>query len=357
MSEGTRSEDYSSTYYDDAHLGGYDHYTWDNDEWRTFFLSVADRIVGVINPRTVLDVGSARGLLVQALASRDVDASGIDISEHAVQTAHEDVRDRLRVGSAIEPLGGPYDLVTCIEVLEHMAPADAQRAMDSIAAATDRVLFSSSPADHDEPTHVNTRPTEQWAAWFAERGFFRRTDVDLSFISPWAVLFERADLTVRDVVQAYEAHLAALTAEVVDARNALLAAHRDISDLRDGHDGTKALVEQAALMEQLEKVAMEARHAQLLSRDHVVGIEAEIGRQNADILRLTGDLRRLQGREKRLTSRKTAQAKRIAGLQSKLTAARKDNAALKRRVRELEADLDKPSLARRVVRRLRGPRR
>jgi chromosome segregation ATPase len=162
---------------------------------------------------------------------------------------------------------------------------------------------------------------------------------------------------VRDVVQAYEAHLAALTAEVVDARNALLAAHRDISDLRDGHDGTKALVEQAALMEQLEKVAMEARHAQLLSRDHVVGIEAEIGRQNADILRLTGDLRRLQGREKRLTSRKSAQAKRIAGLQSKLTAARKDNAALKRRVRELEADLDKPSLARRVVRRLRGPRR
>ena len=126
MSEGTRSEDYSSTYYNDAHLGGYDHYTWDNDEWRTFFLSVADRIVGVVNPRTVLDVGSARGLLVQALASRNVDAVGIDISEHAVQTAHEDVRDRLRVESATEPLGGPYDLVTCIEVLEHMAPGDAQ---------------------------------------------------------------------------------------------------------------------------------------------------------------------------------------------------------------------------------------
>lgn len=39
MSEGTRSEDYSSTYYDDAHLGGYDNHSWDNDEWRAFFLS------------------------------------------------------------------------------------------------------------------------------------------------------------------------------------------------------------------------------------------------------------------------------------------------------------------------------
>ncbi len=84
--------------------------------------------------------------------------------------------------------------MSCIEVLEHMSPADAQVAIDNIAAVTDRLLFSSSPGDHDEPTHVNTRPTAQWAAWFAERGFFRRTDVDLSFLSPWAVLFERGEL-------------------------------------------------------------------------------------------------------------------------------------------------------------------
>ena len=233
MSEGTRSEDYSGTYYDHAHLGGYDNYSWDNEEWRRFFLSLAERIVGIANPRTVLDVGCARGLFVQALAARGVDASGIDISEHAVASAHADVRDRLRVASATEPLGGPYDLVSCIEVLEHLSPVDAQLAIDAITGAADLVLFSSSPGDHDEATHINTRPTAQWAAWFAERGFYRRTDVDLSFLSPWAVLFERDELTLHTLTQRYEHQLVALTTELVQKRQALLDSHRRISLLNE----------------------------------------------------------------------------------------------------------------------------
>ena len=42
---GTVASDYGSCYYNDAHLGGYDNYNWDNDQWRGFFQLVADRIV------------------------------------------------------------------------------------------------------------------------------------------------------------------------------------------------------------------------------------------------------------------------------------------------------------------------
>lgn len=112
-----------------------------------------------------------------------------------------------------------------------------------------------------------------------------------------------------------------------------------------------------ARVQELEAEVLKARHAQLLNRDHVVGIEAEIGRQNADIIRLNGELRRLQGRAKRLNARKIAQAKRIAGLQTKLDNVRKQNAALTRRIDELEAGTARPSLARRVVRRVRGTAR
>lgn len=348
---GTVASDYGSCYYNDAHLGGYDNYNWDNDQWRGFFQLVADRIVAIAGRGRMLDVGCAKGLLVQALREKGADARGFDISKHAVEAAHEDVREHLWVASATEPIEGRYDLVSMIEMIEHMGPQDAQAAIDRVTAVTDRVLFSSSPADHDEPTHVNTKPTAAWAAWFAERGFYRRTDVDLTFLSPWAVLFERGDRSVRDVVQAYETHFASLNAEVLEKRTALLAAHRNISELREGANTEAVLAKQ---VEEFEREVLEARQAQLVQRDHVVGIEAEIGRQNAQILELHSMVRRLKGREKRLTARKTAQAKRIQGLQTKLETARRRNAALTRRVSELEANAAPPSLTRRVVRRLRG---
>lgn len=351
---GTVATDYGSCYYNDAHLGGYDNYTWDNEQWRGFFQLVADRVVAIAGRGRLLDVGCAKGLLVQALREKGADARGFDISEHAIEASHAAVREHLWVASATDPIKGRYDLVSMIEMIEHMAPQDAQQAIDQVTAVTDRVLFSSSPADHDEPTHVNTKPTAVWAAWFAERGFFRRTDVDLTFLSPWAVLFERADRGVRDVVQAYESHFASLNAELLQKRSALLAAHRNISDLREGTNSDKVLAEQVALVKKFEREVLEARHAQLLNRDHVVGIEAEIGRQNDEILRLNGALRRLKGRESRLSARKEAQGKRIAALQVKLETARKRNLALTRRVQELEASSNPPSLTRRVLRRLRG---
>ena len=346
MSEGTRSEDYSSTYYNDAHLGGYDDYAWDNDQWRTFFLSLADRIIGLVNPRTVLDVGSARGLLVQALGTKGVHASGIDISEHAVASAHPDVRDHLRVASATEPIGGRYDLVTCIEVLEHMAPVDAQLAIDSITASTDVVLFSSSPADHDEPTHVNTRPTAQWAAWFAERGFFRRTDVDVSFLSPWAVLFERADLTLHTLTRRYEQQFAAVNAELVQKRQALLESHRRISSLHEQLESgvSGKVAEQAAQVERWREEVLAARHQLLTTRDHVIGTEAEVARLTRE---------NTQQRSQLTRSRKQLANVRGRLKETKLRVGRlvRENRRLNDEIAAMRA---RPSFARRAARRLRG---
>lgn len=346
MSEGTRSEDYSGTYYDDAHLGGYDNYTWDNPEWRAFFLSLAERVVGITNPRTVLDVGCARGLLVQALAERGVDSSGVDISEHAIESAHDDVRDRLRVASATEALGEHVDLVSCIEVLEHMSPADAQVAIDNITAVTDRVLFSSSPGDHDEPTHVNTRPTAQWAAWFAERGFFRRTDVDLSFLSPWAVLFERGELTLHTLTQRYEQQFVLVNTELMEKRQALLDAHRRIGSLNEqlasGVSGKVA--EQAELVEQWKVEVIDARHQLLTTRDHVVGTEAQVARLTRDNKQLKGELARAK--------------KQLGNVRRRMKQAQVRIRRMERRIRELTAEAaarsSRPSLARRVARRALG---
>ncbi|MGY2874211.1 SAM-dependent methyltransferase [Marmoricola sp. URHA0025 HA25] len=279
----TAPVDYADNYYNHYDVEELGAYGWDTPHWRNFFTAVADRIVGLLDPSTSLDVGCAKGLLVQALVSRGVDAHGRDISEYAVDSAHPDVRDRLTVTSATEPIEGRYDLITCVEVLEHLSPEDAQKAIDVMCAATDTILFSSTPADFDESTHVNVHPTPQWAAWFAERGFYRRVDADVTFLATWAVLFERADLTKRTIVERYESQFAPLNAEVIEKRRALLEAERQLTEAVAV--GGAAATDDAGLL---------ARHAELTAIDHVVGLEATAARLEYDLKAIRVRVRRLR---------------------------------------------------------------
>ncbi|NTU85679.1 MAG: class I SAM-dependent methyltransferase, partial [Chloroflexales bacterium] len=100
-----------------------------DEGWLRFFGGVAERIVAEIGPASALDAGCAIGLLVEQLRARGVDAAGVDISEYAIASAHESVREHVRVGSVAEPFGRRFDLIVCIEVLEHMPRAEAEAAV------------------------------------------------------------------------------------------------------------------------------------------------------------------------------------------------------------------------------------
>lgn len=189
-----------------------------DEHWQAFFGRIADRIVSDIAPRTVIDAGCAMGLLVEALRQRGVEAWGIDISPYAIERVHESVRAFCRQGSIAEPFPQRIDLIVCIEVVEHMPADEADRAIGNIVAHADDVLFSSSPNDHREPTHVNVRPAEDWAERFARHGFFRDVDFDASVISPWAVRFRKSSEPFHRIVRGFERRLTRLEQERTDMR-------------------------------------------------------------------------------------------------------------------------------------------
>jgi len=282
--------DYQGAYYDGNGSGAasaYQDYSWETDHWRNFFRGVADRIVAMRAPKTYLDLGCARGILVQALLEKGVAAEGVDISDHAIASAHPDVREHLRVGSATEPLSGKYDMISCIETLEHMDPDAAQQAIDVMTGATDTILFSSTPRDFDEATHINVHPTAQWAAWFAERGFYRRPDVDATFLAPWALFLERREHTPRSLVHLYEDQLAPLREEVFEKRNALLVAQRQAGN----GAGSAGLADRS-----LDDEAILRRHAELVARDNVMGLEAKVVQLENRVLELNKRIKRLRNR-------------------------------------------------------------
>ena len=193
-----------------------------NEAWLRAFGAIADRIVADIRPRTVLDAGCAMGFLVEALRARGVEAYGIDLSEYAIAQVHPDARPYCRVGSVAEPFPQRYDLIVSIEVLEHMPRAEAERAVANFCAHADDVLFSSTPFDYREATHLNVQSPEVWAELFARQGLYHDVDFDGTFISAWAARFRRRDEPPHRIARDYERRFWALWKENADLRSLTL---------------------------------------------------------------------------------------------------------------------------------------
>ncbi|MGQ9786821.1 MAG: class I SAM-dependent methyltransferase, partial [Anaerolineae bacterium] len=197
--------------------------------WLAFFGAIADQIVARIAPRTVLDAGCAMGFLVEELRRRGVDCYGVDISEYAIANVHPDIRPFCWVGSICDPFPQRYDLIVCIEILEHVPAAESQKAIANLCQHTDDILFSSTPFDYKEATHLNVQPPEHWAEMFAQHKFFRDVDFDASFILPWAVRFRRRQDPPPRLVREYERRFWRLWKENLELRELSLEMRRQLA--------------------------------------------------------------------------------------------------------------------------------
>ncbi len=159
--------------------------------WANFFAIIADQVIRALHPQRVLDAGCAMGLLVEAFWDRGVYCEGIDISEYAISQVRPDIREYCRVGSLVDAIPGQFDLVTCIEVLEHLSPEEVKAAVRNLCSTSGAVLFSSTPDGFDEPAHVNVRPAIYWLRLFSEFDFWPDVRFDAGFITPYAVLFRK----------------------------------------------------------------------------------------------------------------------------------------------------------------------
>ena len=104
-----------------------------------------------VSARKVLDVGCGGGILAEAMAKRGGKVKGIDLSERALKVAalHQ-LESKVAVDyenipaeelAAREP--GQYDIVTCMELLEHVPdPVSTVAACAALAAPGGHLFFS-----------------------------------------------------------------------------------------------------------------------------------------------------------------------------------------------------------------------
>lgn len=265
-----------------------------NDHWLGFFGKIADAIIRDLRPTSVLDAGCAKGFLVEALRDRGVEAWGVDVSEHAIAEVHESVREYCHTGSLTEPLDRRYDLIVCIEVLEHIPAADANAAVANLCAATDRLLLSTTPDSYGVPTHFNVQPPEAWSEALAQHGFLREVEHDVSYVTPWAALYARTEQPLPELVRRYDRSWWRLRREADQLRDSLLTSNARLAEIEE--QPAKARPElQAELDRRQEEI--------LRLRDLLIGKEAELGVAKGQLAVVEERWRRLAGAKNRVASR------------------------------------------------------
>jgi 2-polyprenyl-3-methyl-5-hydroxy-6-metoxy-1,4-benzoquinol methylase/predicted nucleic acid-binding Zn-ribbon protein len=301
------AELYNAEYYR-SHLGPLP-YARETPGIVNFFSTIADHLTRSLNPKTVLDAGCAMGFLVESLWDRGVEAWGFDISPYAISQVRLDIQPYCSVASVADPIQGRYDLITCIEVLEHVSEEAALQAIENFTKATDTILFSSSPNDFGEPTHVSVRQPMWWLTRFAALGFYPDFVYDCTFVSPQAMLLRKSAQP-----QSYEAlrlfsnlvrfQVRAITAEsgvhecnaaAREMEQALASARAQAAGLNEAverlnGDIAQRTQELAAAQQQAAAAAQEAQQALAASREQTAGLTGDVSRLNGDIAQRTQEL-------------------------------------------------------------------
>jgi SAM-dependent methyltransferase len=161
---------------------------------------LAEQLIADYHPRTVLDVGCGAGALLMSLRSRGVKGIGLEYSEPALRICRQrglsvqkfDIRTDTWAEARL------VDVAVSTEVAEHLPANCANRLVQLLCGASDKVVFTAAPPGQGGTDHVNEQPPEYWIARFADQGF-RLED---ALIAKWQSI-----LKLNNVVSFYHQNL------------------------------------------------------------------------------------------------------------------------------------------------------
>jgi SAM-dependent methyltransferase len=146
----------------------------------------------LLGVNSILDVGCGRGAWLREWRNAGVAiAQGVDGPYIRQQSLLIPVQDFTAVDlSKPFDLGRRYDLVSSLEVAEHLPRSSSESFISSLAAHADLVLFSAATPGQGGENHINERPLSFWQGLFEAEGYQAYDIVRPAFrsnndVEPW----------------------------------------------------------------------------------------------------------------------------------------------------------------------------
>lgn len=261
--------------------------------WLRFFNTVADKLTTYVQPKSILDVGCAKGFLLEAFYNRGVSVSGFDYSEYAISCTREDLKPFTFVSSAtnleaFQKLNDKYELITCVEVVEHMPQKEALCAIKNMCLSTNTIFFSSTSDDFSEPTHLTVLPRVNWLKIFLDYDFAPDYDFRMSEI-PHSILLRRIDNERKEIsklIELHELNLDNSKHHVDNIESQLLQAHSELERSQSQIHQTQSALERS--QSELHQTQSELEHSQ----SELQQAQSELDRAHSEFQKTRSELER-----------------------------------------------------------------
>ncbi len=175
---------FSEDYFDSGKASMGQYASYEAARFYPAFNKMTEFIKRRIAPKRVLDLGCAKGYLVDTLRKNGIEAYGVDISKYAIEQGPEQVRSYLMTCDLnFENLAYPdnyFDCIICMGTLEYIA--NQQNALEQISRTLtkDGILLMTTLDYIPEGDELRkyAKSKDSWIETFKELGF--KTDIDLA---------------------------------------------------------------------------------------------------------------------------------------------------------------------------------
>jgi ubiquinone/menaquinone biosynthesis C-methylase UbiE len=175
---------FGKDFFDGERLFGYGGYSYHPRFWTDTVALIRDHYK-LAPDASILDVGCAKGFMLTDFKKLMPEATlaGIDISEYAIENAHEDVKSNVQVADAKDlPFeDNSFDLVISITTIHNLALEDCKQSIREIQRVAKNHAFMTMDAYHSEAeregmlkwnlTALTHMYNNQWEELFEEVGY------------------------------------------------------------------------------------------------------------------------------------------------------------------------------------------